>query len=842
MDPKTPATRSSKLLFSTSKKKNQVRHFLKEECALDQFPKDFRTEVLFTDPDAVVPHLTEVIASEDGNENESAAPEEFFEVEEIFSNAVNALEGKVEDDNLVCHDNKVEKKDVWRENVGPSKFQDCVPDYGNYRQDVKVDSSLDAVKDIAVDDVNYKLEKRMDSDVNAVKDITVDDGVIKVASVTFTVDLPRERETMEVIEDVHGKLEEMDDKGNRKDCVPLKNPESKMLHPRLKTDVSKPKSEKIPSSSKKQAGIGPKPALDSLLVKPKSKQPEAQGPPARQAKPAVSRWIPSNKGSYTNSMHVSYPPNSMDVSYAPSRYNSASPGVSNSATLKDSHSSPSQKGSNGALNSKDVSSKQKGVKASPSPSPSPSPPPPPPPPPPPKFSLMYSQPLQENATFVIPPSPPPPPLESRYSLPDPIVLNSPHPPLPPSRGAPPPPPLPPPFSPPLLTPGKGASPPPPPPLPPSKGASSPPPPPPPPPLPPPPPSKGASPPPPPPLRGIPCAPPPPPPPMSSIPLPPPPPLINGGPPKFGAPPPPPPPPPVSSIPLPPPPPLMNEGAPKFGAPPPPPPPLHGVPSMPPRHGAPPPPPPPVRGVPGPPPPPPPILGAPPPPPPPGGRASGPPPPPPGGRAPGPPPPPRGPGGAPPPPPLGARVADGRGGRGLSRPAAAMAPRRSSLKPLHWSKVTRAIQGSLWEELQRHGQPQIAPEFDVSELETLFSAIVPKTADSVNKSGGRRKSVGSKPEKVHLIDLRRANNTEIMLTKVKMPLSDMMRCELWSMDVFPIICTKQDNKAAVLAMDDAVLDVDQVENIIKFCPTKEEMELLKGYTGDKESLGKCEQKG
>jgi formin 2 len=36
----------------------------------------------------------------------------------------------------------------------------------------------------------------------------------------------------------------------------------------------------------------------------------------------------------------------------------------------------------------------------------------------------------------------------------------------------------------------------------------------------------------------------------------------------------------------------------------------------------------------------------------------------------------------------------------------VAPRRSSLKPLHWSKVTRALQGSLWEELQRHGELQM----------------------------------------------------------------------------------------------------------------------------------------
>nr|XP_007155281.1 hypothetical protein PHAVU_003G1878000g [Phaseolus vulgaris]ESW27275.1 hypothetical protein PHAVU_003G1878000g [Phaseolus vulgaris] len=253
----------------------------------------------------------------------------------------------------------------------------------------------------------------------------------------------------------------------------------------------------------------------------------------------------------------------------------------------------------------------------------------------------------------------------------------------------------------------------------------------------------------------------------------------------------------------------------FGVPPPPPP----------MFGAPPPPPPP--GGRGPPPPPPPMFGAPPPPPPPGGRGP-PPPPPPGGGGPPPPPPPGVPGaprppggGPPPPPPKGGNVGvDPRGrGRGYARPTG-VAPKRSSLKPLHWSKVTRALQGSLWEELQRHGEPQIAPEFDVSELEKLFSLNVPKPADSAGKAGGKGKSAGSKSDRITLVDLRRANNTEIMLTKVKMPLPDMM--------------------AAVLALDESVLDVDQVENLIKFCPTKEEMDLIKGYTGDKELLGKCEQ--
>ncbi|KAJ0235300.1 Formin-like protein [Hirschfeldia incana] len=452
--------------------------------------------------------------------------------------------------------------------------------------------------------------------------------------------------------------------------------------------------------------------------------------------------------------------------------------------------------------------------------------PPPPPPPPPPFSSSNTP--KENGDHVTPSplpylssapslspksslvngfSAPPPPFSKAHSVPVP-------PPPPPSYGSPT---APPPF-------GHVSSIPPPAPQPPTNGTTPPPPP----------FGKTSPPPPPPPPFGKTSPPPPPPPPpfgSSSPPPPPPPPFGSSGPP-------PPPPPPFRSGGPPPPPPPMHGGAPppppppmRGGAPPPPPPPMRGgAPPPPPppmRGGAPPPPPPPMRGGAPPPPPPPMRGGAPPPPPPPGGRVPGgpPPPPPPGGRAPGPPPPPgpRPPGGGPPPPPgprpPGGGPPDLKGagrGRGLARPGlGSSAQKKSSLKPLHWVKVTRALQGSLWDELQRQGQT--APEFDVSEIETLFSAIVPKPAD---KAGGRRKSVGAKPEKVQLIDLRRANNTEIMLTKVKMPLPDMM--------------------AAVLAMDDTVLDSDQIDNLIKFCPTKEEMELLKNYTGDKATLGKCEQ--
>lgn len=35
-----------------------------------------------------------------------------------------------------------------------------------------------------------------------------------------------------------------------------------------------------------------------------------------------------------------------------------------------------------------------------------------------------------------------------------------------------------------------------------------------------------------------------------------------------------------------------------------------------------------------------------------------------------------------------------------------------------------------------------------------------------------------------------------------------------------------SQAAILNLDDTILDVDQVESLSKYCPTKEEMELLK----------------
>ncbi|CAI0410243.1 unnamed protein product [Linum tenue] len=172
---------------------------------------------------------------------------------------------------------------------------------------------------------------------------------------------------------------------------------------------------------------------------------------------------------------------------------------------------------------------------------------------------------------------------------------------------------------------------------------------------------------------------------------------------------------------------------------------------------------------------------------------------------------------PPPPPSIGSSGHGRG-RGIA--PTGVATKRTSLKPLHWVKVTRAVQGSLWADSQRQESQSRAPEIDISELESLFSAASVSEGSAASRIGARRGSNINKPEKVQLVDLRRAYNCEIMLSKIKIPLPEMIN--------------------AILALDSSVLDIDQVENLIKFCPTKEEIETLKNFTGNKETLGRCEQ--
>nr|GEX23729.1 hypothetical protein [Tanacetum cinerariifolium] len=128
-----------------------------------------------------------------------------------------------------------------------------------------------------------------------------------------------------------------------------------------------------------------------------------------------------------------------------------------------------------------------------------------------------------------------------------------------------------------------------------------------------------------------------------------------------------------------------------------------------------------------------------------------------------------------------------------------------LKPLHWEKITKPLgNNTFWGEMQNSDGALKVPEIDTSELESLFPASDPKAEQKLKSQ----------------IEPIRAINCEIILSKVKTPLNELMD--------------------HVLALDDSAMDADQVDMLIKHFLTDAEMELLKGCKREKDNLGRCEQ--
>ncbi|GMQ10821.1 hypothetical protein CsSME_00053677 [Camellia sinensis var. sinensis] len=278
----TTATKSSKLLFSTSKTKKRARHYQQEECELvkidihcrvqgdvvlecihldndlvreemmfrvmfhtafvrsnvlmlnrdevdvlwgakDQFPKEFKAEVIFSDADAVLPIIT--TESEDEDEEESASPEEFFEVEEIFSNVVDGQDrkGNLDTHIVLEENNKVvleeNNKVVWTEALEPHAFEDCASDDGNHKQDGGFYSKSISAEVIAFDD----------------RDLS--------GSIIMIADVPSSLESKVVTADMNGKLEEMENRQEREDSAMQKNLERQDSQQKLSAHISRQKSD-----------------------------------------------------------------------------------------------------------------------------------------------------------------------------------------------------------------------------------------------------------------------------------------------------------------------------------------------------------------------------------------------------------------------------------------------------------------------------------------------------------------------------------------------------------------------------------------------------------------------
>ncbi|KAL5035841.1 hypothetical protein BDV3_005682 [Batrachochytrium dendrobatidis] len=255
-------------------------------------------------------------------------------------------------------------------------------------------------------------------------------------------------------------------------------------------------------------------------------------------------------------------------------------------------------------------------------------------------------------------------------------------------------------------------------------------------------------------------------------------------------------------------------------------------------GPPPPPPPPGFSGPPPPPPPPGSAGPPPPPPPPGFAGPPPPPPPPGSTGPPPPPPP--PGFAGPPPPPGAKKGMALGS---SLPVKPKLTPHVKMRQIQWTKIsTDKVQSSLWKDfgMSASAEESIRREkLDLKELESIFQSASNNFAAGagsiedvaygagVSSPGARGPGDHDSPSKlksVTVLDMKRANNVDIMLGRVKLSYSEI--------------------REALLQMQEDKISETLIKQLQVNKPTPEDIELIKEYTGGKDAklsaLGKAEQ--
>jgi len=238
---------------------------------------------------------------------------------------------------------------------------------------------------------------------------------------------------------------------------------------------------------------------------------------------------------------------------------------------------------------------------------------------------------------------------------------------------------------------------------------------------------------------------------------------------------------------------------------------------------PPPPPPGMGGGPPPPPPPPPGPGGgppPPPPPPPGFPGAPPPPPPPGGGPPPPPPPPGGapppPGGPPPPPGMGGFFAGPKLPPGCSQKKKYTQTKQT--KRLNWSTIhaTKIKENTFWtkvkeESLDREGYLNMVSE--------IFAS---KPAKKIGESTSATDGAPEKPKKgseLKVLDPKSAQNLSIFVGSFKM--------------------TYDDFKKKILECDSTVIDINAVESLLKFLPTKEQMDQLKNFKDIYDELNEAE---
>ncbi|KAJ8288982.1 hypothetical protein COCON_G00016410 [Conger conger] len=187
----------------------------------------------------------------------------------------------------------------------------------------------------------------------------------------------------------------------------------------------------------------------------------------------------------------------------------------------------------------------------------------------------------------------------------------------------------------------------------------------------------------------------------------------------------------------------------------------------------------------------------------------PPPPPPGGGPPPPPPPP----GAPPPPPLfgGAPTPGAPLGLGLKKKNI---PQPSNpLKSFNWAKLAEnKLEGTVWTEVD---DLKVFKILDLEDIERTFSAYQRQQKETEDDPLSTKKV-----KELSLIDGRRAQNCNILLSRLKL--------------------SNDEIKRAILTMDEQEdLPKDMLEQLLKFVPEKSDVDLLEEHKQELNRMAKAD---
>lgn len=160
-----------------------------------------------------------------------------------------------------------------------------------------------------------------------------------------------------------------------------------------------------------------------------------------------------------------------------------------------------------------------------------------------------------------------------------------------------------------------------------------------------------------------------------------------------------------------------------------------------------------------------------------------------------------PGAPPPPPPMGG--GDGFFGRRKNK-----LPKPSNpLKSFNWAKIPdQKIKGTFWTDID---DAEIIPRLDFREIDVTFSAFQKKEKEQEDEEDFQKKPV-MQPKELSFIDNRRAQNCQILLSKIKLSNEEIVDA-IYSMD------------------SDDKLSKDMLEQMLKFVPSSDEQNLFDGHS-------------